>query len=145
MSAEAYYRGFKVIAVWSDECGELESHIPHEVAAIGDLYVAEIRYPDDAPTLEALAAKIEEAAREVNATWEHIIAGGESGVKICENLGSKLGMRGNSTAGGFENRGTATSSRPASARSSRTWRSGSSRGITATSTRTSSTRGTRTM
>ena len=55
VSAEAYYRGFKVIAVWSDECGELESHIPHEVAAIEGLYAAEIRYPDEAPPLEALA------------------------------------------------------------------------------------------
>jgi len=104
VSAEAYYRGFKVIAVWSDECGELESHIPHEVAAIKDLYAAEIRYPDEAPTLEALAAKIEAAAAKANATWEHIIAGGESGVKIAENLGCMRGMRGNPTAGGFENR-----------------------------------------
>jgi len=104
VSAEAYYRGFKVIAVWSDECGELESHIPHEVAAIKDLYVKEIRYPDDASTLEALAVKIEEAAKGAGASWEHIIAGGESGVKIAENMGTLRSMRGNSTADGFENR-----------------------------------------
>lgn len=104
VSAEAYYRGFKVIAIWSDECGELESHIPHEVAAIKDLYVKEFRYPNDAKTLEELAAKIEEAAKGAGATWEHIIAGGESGVKIAENMGTLRGMRGNSTADGFENR-----------------------------------------
>ena len=105
VAAEAYYRGFKVIAVWSDECGELADHIPHEVAAIEDLYVAEISYPNaTVPTLAALGKAIADAAAKVGATFEHIIAGGESGVKVAENLANLLGLRGNSTVDGFENR-----------------------------------------
>ena len=62
VSAEAYYRGYKVIAVWTDECGELEDHIPHEVKEINDLYIAEIRYPDDVSTLADLGNALSAAA-----------------------------------------------------------------------------------
>jgi len=105
VAAEAYHRGFKVIAVWSDECGELESHIPHETAAIKDLYVAQIRYPSPGcTTLAELGEAITAIAAQADATFEHIIAGGESGVKVAENLAELLGLRGNSTAAGFHNR-----------------------------------------
>ena len=105
VSAEAYYRGFKVIAVWTDECGELEDHIAHEVADIKDLYVAEFRYPSaDATNLVELSDVLHGAAAKANATFKHVIAGGESGVKVAENMADLLGLRGNSTADGFGNR-----------------------------------------
>ena len=104
VSLEAYNRGYKVIAVWTDEGGELASHVPHEVAAVKDLYIAEIKYPDDAKTLDELGVVLHAAASKANATFEHIIAGGESGVKVAENLAELLGLRGNSTVDGFENR-----------------------------------------
>lgn len=95
-------RGFAVMALWTNECGGNEEHVPAEVKAwrksIG--YLAEVYEPEGGT--EAIAAAVKKACG--TKTLSTIICGGESGVKVCDALCVYLNFRGNSIANGMENR-----------------------------------------
>merc|ERR1740138_645820 len=78
LAPELAKRGFSVIALWTHEVGENKGHIP-----------------DAAEALRMAANGAEVAA---------VICGGETGVKVTDTLAEHMGLRGNSTANGMENR-----------------------------------------
>ena len=101
VSLELLARGFKLLALWTDESGENRSHVPAEAAALietGDLYLAEIG--QDGASLDDLAAKISTIAESAGAILTDLVCGGETGVKVTDQLSEAMGLRSNGTAGG---------------------------------------------
>jgi len=92
-------RGFSVIALWTPDVGINRTHIPEAASGFPEKFLAEV---EEEPTLEATAKAVRAAAGD--AELAAIICGGETGVKLADALSEHMGLRGNTTANGMENR-----------------------------------------
>eukprot|EP00425_Heterocapsa_triquetra_P036439 CAMPEP_0195066106 /NCGR_PEP_ID=MMETSP0448-20130528/11546_1 /TAXON_ID=66468 /ORGANISM="Heterocapsa triquestra, Strain CCMP 448" /LENGTH=439 /DNA_ID=CAMNT_0040097293 /DNA_START=56 /DNA_END=1375 /DNA_ORIENTATION=- len=99
LAPELAKRGFSVIALWTQECGENRGHLPKAAVGFPENFLAEV---EEQHTLEGTADVLRKATG--GAELAAVICGGETGVKVCDALSEHLGLRGNSTANGMENR-----------------------------------------
>jgi glutathione synthase/RimK-type ligase-like ATP-grasp enzyme len=99
LAPELAKRGFSVIALWTQEVGENKGHIPAAAEGFPKGFLAEV---DEQPTLADTAEALRMAAN--GAEVAAVMCGGETGVKIADTLAEHMGLRGNSTANGMENR-----------------------------------------
>jgi hypothetical protein len=101
LAPELERRGFAVVALWTDEVGENRHHIPEAATGFPENFVEEVEIrPTLFETAEALSAVAGAAGLEIVA----VMCGGETGVKVTDALAEHMGLRGNSTANGMENR-----------------------------------------
>jgi biotin carboxylase len=99
LAPELAKRGFSVIALWTHEVAENRWHIPAAAEGFPKAFLAEV---DEQHTLAATAEALHQAAD--GAVLAAVICGGETGVKVADALAEQMGLRGNSTANGMENR-----------------------------------------
>ena len=103
LSVELSSRGYDVVALWTHECAGLEDHVNANtkkwIASKG--YLAEVKEEEGSlkKTAEALIAACKGKPPLA------VLCGGESGVKLCDQLTEYMKLRGNGTAGGkWDNR-----------------------------------------
>jgi len=101
LAPELAQRGFTVMALWTDEAGENRNHIPKAAKGFPEKYLTEV---EETLTLADTAKALGAAAGEFGAEIIAIICGGETGVKVTDALAEHMGLRGNSTQNGMENR-----------------------------------------
>lgn len=97
--SELLRREFQVIALWTNEVGENRGHFPAAAEGVPEKFFAEL---DQQNTLPETAQIIKEAAD--NKELVAVMCGGETGVKVADALAEFMGLRGNSTADGMDNR-----------------------------------------
>jgi len=96
IAREIVRRGYKVFACWShDIADENKLHIPSSCADLK--YTKEVTSlgPDN---LDGTAARLREAAAEIQGTIVALICAGEHGVQLADALGEHMGLRGNGTS-----------------------------------------------
>lgn len=97
VSVEFAKRGFKLIALWTDDCSdENRFHVPAETAAASNLYLAEVK--EDGKCLEELASQLRTLSEPSSIC--SVLCGGETGVKVADALSEYMGCRSNGTDGG---------------------------------------------
>jgi len=101
LAPELARRGFGVMALWTDEVGENREHIPKAARGFPENFLEEV---EEGQTLAETAAALDAAAGAVGATVAAVICGGKTGVKLAEALAEHMGLRGNTTENGMENR-----------------------------------------
>jgi len=99
LAPELYERGYGVIALWSSEVGENRGHLAKAARGFPENFLAEV---DEQPTLAATAEVLAKATD--GAEVVAVICGGETGIKLADALSEHMGLRGNSTQNGMENR-----------------------------------------
>lgn len=98
LARELEQRGYAVLALWTQECGEHRGHLPAAAEGFPEKFLAEV---DEEATLALTAKAIRKAA---DAEPIAVICGGETGVKVADAFSEFLGLRGNTTADGMQNR-----------------------------------------
>ena len=98
MAVEAYKRGFRVVALWTDEVGDNRAHVPAAVEAIGVAQLYSTELTQDGASIEMLVHTLR------NLGVAEILCGGETGVKVADALSEAMGVKSNGTGGGMENR-----------------------------------------
>lgn len=101
LAPEIARRGFGVMALWTGEVGENRNHIPKAAQGFPENFVEEL---EERHTLAETAEALCTAAGAVGAAIVAVICGGETGVKVADALAEHMGLRGNSTQNGMENR-----------------------------------------
>mmetsp|Transcript_80476 Transcript_80476/g.207144 ORF Transcript_80476/g.207144 Transcript_80476/m.207144 type:complete len:430 (+) Transcript_80476:120-1409(+) len=99
LAPDLYERGYGVIALWTLEVGECRGHLAKAAQGFPQNFLAQV---DEQPTLEGTAEALAKAAD--GAELKAIICGGETGVKVTDALSEHMGLRGNTTKNGMENR-----------------------------------------
>lgn len=99
VAAELLQRRFQVIALWTKEVGENRGHYPASAKGVPDRFKAELEQQN---SLAETAQLITEAADDTDLVA--VMCGGETGVKVTDALAEFMGLRGNSTADGMDNR-----------------------------------------
>ena len=87
---DAFKRGYKVICMWSNEVGEMRSHVPQSCEIIS--YFATL---EEESTVEATGAAVKKATGDNSLLA--VIVGAESGVPLADSLSEHLGLRTNGT------------------------------------------------
>ena len=98
LAPELDQRGYAVVALWTEECGENRGHLPAAAKGFPEKFLAEV---DEQVTLALTAEAVRKAA---DAEPVAVICGGETGVKVADALSEYMGLRGNTTAHGMQNR-----------------------------------------
>jgi biotin carboxylase len=101
LAPELARRGFGVMALWTDEVGENRNHVPKAAKGFPENFLEEV---EERQTLAETAEALGAAAGAVGAAIVAIICGGETGVKVADALAEHMGLRGNTTKNGMENR-----------------------------------------
>jgi biotin carboxylase len=101
LAPELSRRGYGVIALWTDEVEENRNHIPKAAKGFPENFLKEM---EERQTLTETAEALGTAAGAVGAVIVAVICGGETGVKVADALAERMGLRGNSTKNGMENR-----------------------------------------
>lgn len=101
LAPELAQRGFKVVALWTNEAGGNRYHIPKAAKGFPQNFLHEV---EEKLTLADTAKALHAAAGALGVEIVAIICGGETGVKVTDTLSEHMGLRGNSTQNGMENR-----------------------------------------
>lgn len=89
LAAEYYERGYQLICVWSNEVGDIKSHVPDCAKAIK--WLATVDQMEE-PETSVLAAKINSL---IETELVACVVGAETGVVTADALSAELGLRSN--------------------------------------------------